>query len=285
MGVKMSQYTIRKMKENEVQIAIDWARKEGWNPGLNDAYCFYQADPQGFFIGLLDGEPIAVGSAVIYDDHFAFCGLYIVKEPHRHHGFGIELTEARLKYVGNRITGLDGVVDKASTYERIGYVPSHKQVRYEWAGTSTFSASPHVVDISAIPFHLIDEMDRKYFQAPRARFLQHWTHQSHGYAVGYYKDQQLKGYGVIRQCTQGYKIGPLFADSPEVATAIFETLCSKAAGGPVYLDIPEPNQNAQRLVKHYKMAPKFEVIRMYRNGFPKINLDENIYGVTTFELG
>jgi hypothetical protein len=281
----MSQYIIRKMKEAEVQLALDWARKEGWNPGLNDANCFYQADPNGFFIGLLDNEPIAAGSAVIYSNNFAFCGLYIVKEEFRKKGYGLKLTEERLKYVGNRITGIDGVLNNVSKYERIGYVPSHKQIRYEWTGQQTFSISPNIVDIKSIPFKQLEDYDKKYFQAPRPNFLRSWIHQPNCHAAGYLKNQQLEGYGVIRKCYQGYKIGPLFAGSPMIAHAVFEALCMKAGAGPIYLDIPEPNKHAQSLVKNYKMTPKFEVIRMYRNGMPEVNLEEGVYGITTFELG
>ena len=49
---------------------------------------FYQADPNGFLVGMLDDEPIATGSAVIYDKQFAFCGLYIVKPAYRRQGLG-----------------------------------------------------------------------------------------------------------------------------------------------------------------------------------------------------
>ncbi len=281
----MGKYSVRRMKKEELQIAIDWAQKEGWNPGLNDAACFYQADPQGFFIGLLDEEPIAVGSAILYDSNFAFCGLYIVKKEFRNQGYGLKLTEERLKYTGNRITGIDGVVDKVSKYERIGYVPSHKQIRYEWSGHLPYFSHPGIVDVTSLPFNQLQDFDRNYFQAARTSFLHHWIQQPNSYALGYLENQQLSGYGVIRQCSQGYKIGPLFASSPSIAQALFESLCAKIDEGPVYLDIPEPNQFALSLVKQYKMIPKFEVIRMYRNGFPKINLNEGIFGITTFELG
>jgi hypothetical protein len=33
------------MTQPELRIAVDWAADEGWNPGLNDAACFYAADP------------------------------------------------------------------------------------------------------------------------------------------------------------------------------------------------------------------------------------------------
>lgn len=278
-------YTIRRMQADEVKLAVDWAEKEGWNPGLNDAKMFFAADPQGFFIGLLDDEPIAVGSAVVYDNIFAFCGLYIVKKEFRGQGFGLKLTEERLKYTGNRITGIDGVLEKVSVYERIGYVASHKQIRYALKDVNGFSLSPDVVDLKAIPLKQVEAFDAKYFQAKRAPFLEEWIHQPHSFAFGFLEEGELKGYGVIRKCVSGYKIGPLFADTPLIAHTLFESLVSKAEEGPIYLDIPEPNKNAQALVKHYKMNPSFEVIRMYRNGFPKVNLEEGIYGITTFELG
>lgn len=281
----MKGFSIREMTENEVTIAIEWARKEGWNPGLNDANCFYQADPQGFFVGLLDDQPIAVGSAVTYGESYAFCGLYIVKPEFRNQGYGLKLTEEQLKYVGKRITGIDGVLENVSKYERIGYIPSHKQIRYEWTGIPEFHHSPHVIDIKAFPFDQLDAFDRKYFPAPRSLFLKGWISQSNSYALGYVDALELKGYGVIRKCYHGYKVGPLFAETPLIAQALFEGLCLKIDEGPVYIDIPEPNSSAQMMVKYYKMTSKFEVIRMYRNGFPEINLHEGIFGVTTFELG
>ena len=52
------------MTEDEVRLAVDWAAREGWNPGLADADAFRSADPDGFLIGRVDGAPVAVISAV-----------------------------------------------------------------------------------------------------------------------------------------------------------------------------------------------------------------------------
>lgn len=67
------------MSEDEIPLDITWVKAGGGNPGLHDERCFYQADPQGFFVGKLDGKIIAQGSAVIYDHNFAFCGFYMVE--------------------------------------------------------------------------------------------------------------------------------------------------------------------------------------------------------------
>ncbi|HDU8132738.1 TPA: GNAT family N-acetyltransferase, partial [Legionella pneumophila] len=64
-------YLVETMNQDEVNLAISWAAREGWNPGIHDATCFYQTDPHGFFAGKLNGKTIAIGSAVIYDEFFA----------------------------------------------------------------------------------------------------------------------------------------------------------------------------------------------------------------------
>ena len=84
-------YVIRTMQRDEVDIAVAWAADEGWNPGLHDAESYYRADPNGFFIGLLDDKPIAVISAIKYDASFGFLGFYIVKPQYRNQGYGIQI--------------------------------------------------------------------------------------------------------------------------------------------------------------------------------------------------
>ncbi len=54
------------------------ANAEGGNPGLADAIPFRHTDPQGFFIGKLDGKKIGCMSAVAYNEAYGFIGFFIV---------------------------------------------------------------------------------------------------------------------------------------------------------------------------------------------------------------
>ena len=96
----MSELRIRAMRPKEIAIAADWAAAEGWNPGLADAACFATVDPQGFFIGELDGEPAATVSCVNYDARFAFLGFYIVREDLRGRGYGLRVWNAAIARAG-----------------------------------------------------------------------------------------------------------------------------------------------------------------------------------------
>jgi hypothetical protein len=51
-----------------------------------------------------------------------------------------------------------------------------------------------------------------------------------------------------------------------------------------YLDVPEANHSANAMARKHKLRPVFKTARMYNRQIPKLPM-ENIYGVTSFELG
>ncbi len=280
----MSHYTIHHMDAADVNIATNWAAKEGWNPGLNDAKSFYAADPHGFFIGKLHDQVIATASAIAYDDTFGFFGLYIVAPEYRQRGYGLQLTTACLDYLNDRCVGLDGVVNMVDRYERLDYKAAHENTRYCLKNIPTLPSHPQVSKITQAHFTDLCAYDRLHFPAPRINFLRAWLYQDNAHALVYIDKDNVAGYGVIRPCREGYRVGPLFANTAMIARALLETMCATVTSGPIYIDVPRPNQAALDLVQSYAMIPTFTTIRMYRHGFPQLRL-ANIFGITSLELG
>lgn len=273
------------MTPQQVQdVAVSAAALQGWNPGIDDAACFYAQDPNGFFLAKLGDETIGCASAVIYDASFAFFGFYIIEEAFRARGYGMQLTKHRLAYAGDRNIGLDGVIDMCDKYANIGFKPAHANHRYQGQFIKQFHSSSNIMQIDDKCVPGIFAYDKRYFPVPRPAFLSHWLHLPHGCALAYIVDGEIGGYGVIRQCQQGFKIGPLFAETFEAASALFENLVNYAEGVRVYLDIPEPNGHMNKFVKQYELNVCFDVLRMYTKKPPLINLN-NVYGITSFELG
>jgi len=277
------EYSVRRMTRDEVDIAIEWAASEGWNPGVNDAGCFYAADPDGFLVGLLADEPVAVISVVKYGEAFAFLGLYIVKPEYRGQGHGIAIWNAGLETLGSRTVGLDGVVAQQDNYRRSGFVLAHRNVRYEGKGGGAPIVDPSIVRLSKDDLALIAAYDQPMFLAERDAFLDCWLSQTQATALGVLHDGQLAGYGVIRTCRKGMKIGPLFADSAELAERLFLALRA-VAPTEIYLDVPAVNPAAVALAERHGMSVVFETARMYKGKAPELPL-ERIFGITTFELG
>jgi GNAT superfamily N-acetyltransferase len=277
-------YQIRRMHPDDVAIAMAWARREGWNPGLHDAHTFYQADPNGFFIGELDGEAVAVGCAVIYDAAFAFCGLYIVAPQHRGQGYGFALTEARLAYCGDRNIGIDGVLENVTIYERIGYRKHYENARYQFTAGAAPARPASLVAVGEVDVEVLNQYDRQCFPAARATFLNTWIYQPEALSLAWMEQGQLKGYAVRRRCHEGHKIGPLFADDPTIAEQLLLACQEGVHGQSLIVDMPEINDAALALAASHQMERTFATARMYQKGLPALAYDK-IFGITTFELG
>ena len=266
-------------------MAVDWAAAEGWNPGLHDAECFFRADPDGFLVGLLGDIPVSIISVVRYGSSFGFLGFYIVKPEYRGQGFGIRIWNAGLERLKGRSIGLDGVVDQQDNYRRSGFNYAYRNIRYQGTGGSGDVSDNRLVSLRDLSFNEILSYDRPFFPDDRTVFLKGWIDQPDATALGMVESGQLLGYGVLRPCQSGYKVGPLFADEPSLAETLFAALRGHAEEGvPVFLDTPEVNLQAIDLAERHGMTVVFETARMYSGKQPDLPLNR-LYGVTTFELG
>jgi hypothetical protein len=274
------------MRREDLDLALDWAAAEGWNPGLNDAACFHAADPEGFLIAELEGEPVGCISAVRHGEDFGFIGFYIVRPGHRGAGHGIALWRAGMARLAGRVVGLDGVVAQQENYRRSGFALAHRNVRYGAAAPRPPSVGegPRAVPAAEASFEEIAALDRDCFPAARDGFLRAWLGAPGHAAFVVRGGHGLLGYGVVRPCREGSKIGPLFATDGRGARALFAALVAAAPPGPVFLDLPEPNEDAVAMAREAGMAPAFETARMYAGGDPALPL-ASIYGITSFELG
>lgn len=279
------QYEIRSMTRAEMDLCVQWAGAEGWNPGLHDADAFHTADPEGFLVGLLNGKPIASICAVRYGAHFGFIGFYIVAAGYRQQGYGLKLWRAAMQRLSGRLIGLDGVVEQQANYRKSGFQFAYNNIRYQGVANPLAPIEASITDLSTVPFETLIKHDRQFFPAPRNAFLSSWVSRPGTVAKACVERGTLRGYGVIRPCQTGYKIGPLFAHNQQTAQALYNALtCALEPGTPVQLDIPQANPHALELVQNNNMQAVFETARMYTGPAPNIDT-QRIFGVTSFELG
>jgi hypothetical protein len=215
---------------------------------------------------------------------FSFGGFYMVKEPYRHHGVGWVYFSAMRAHAGERNFGGDGVYEMQDKYAaHAGFQYAYRNIR--WQGVLDGKEQPDLVSAHDIPFDTLLRYDTAHFPVERKVFLEKWISQPESSAlVCLDRDEKISGYGVIRKCYEGYKIGPLFADTPDIAHTICEGLTATVPGEMIFLDTPEPNSAAVRMAQESSMVAVFGTARMYTKAAPLLPLHE-IFGVTTFELG
>jgi GNAT superfamily N-acetyltransferase len=273
---------IAPMTVRDLAAVLDWAAAEGWNPGLDDAAAFHAADPGGFLIGRVDGEAVAAISVVRHDPAFAFLGLYLCRPDRRGRGHGWALWQAGLALAGDRAVGLDGVAAQQENYRRSGFVPAGRTIRFSGALTGDPAASCLPCAGPSAP---VARLDRAAVGYARPAFLAAWLRDAPTRrSLCLCEDGDLLGFGTVRQCREGVKIGPLTATSPEAALRLLRGLAGLFPPGPIFWDVPDGNAPALALASRLGFVPVFETARMYR-GDPPRGQDTLAWGVATLELG
>ena len=90
----------------------------------------------------------------------------------------------------------------------------------------------------------------------------------------------------MRVSADGYRLGPLYANSNEIAEEILKNLAGQAIpNSEITIDIPEVNADALKLAEAWGMVKDCEYSRMYTNGQPEMPINKTVYGTTSLEIG
>ena len=278
--------TCRTLRRDEMALIIDMAAAEGWNPGLHDGDTFHAADPNGFLVAESAGRVLGCISAVAYGEDFGFIGLFIVAPDWRGQGIGSFLWKAGMARLNGRVVGLDGVPAQQDYYRRKGFELAWQNARFAGvAQPSVQKLDASIVPLPSVDFSALCADDRRVFPALREAFWRAWLTRPGTCGLAWMEQGRLAGWGVVRPCREGYKIGPLLADRPGIASALYDALSRQVpVDSAVFLDVPLPNGDALELVQERGLQRVFETARMYWGPAPACELGR-VYGITSFELG
>jgi hypothetical protein len=277
----MSRRLIRRLALAEVEQLVDWAATESWNPGLDDAAAFQASDPEGFIGAFVDGEMVAGIAAVAYGASYGFIGLYISREDKRGQGHGKAVWDAGMARLAGRTVGLDGVDEQFENYRRKGFAPAYRTIRFGGVFSGVAGERPNLSILTPDLLPGVMAFDRRSFPQPREAFLARWLMPPHLVCVATSLGA-VTGYGVIRKCREGWKIGGLSALDDATAAALMRYLATSIEGE-VFIDVPAARRQFIDLLTDAGLRSGFETTRMYR-GDP-LPLVPELFGVTTLELG
>ncbi|KQW29574.1 GCN5 family acetyltransferase [Rhizobium sp. Root274] len=274
---------VRVLTDAEVEELVGWAALEGWNPGQGDAAAFRAADPDGFIGCFVDGRFAAGISAVRYGAGFGFIGLYICHPEFRGRGLGRLVWDAGMAHLGDRVIGLDGVVEQQANYGKMGFAAAYDTVRWSIERMPVLSradASCHAVGVADVADILA--FDRSFFPGRRESFLTAWL-KSPRQPFVCRRQGAVAGYAVVRPCRSGHKIGPLFAIDGRTAEDLLKVCLATLGGGEINLDVPDYQQGFRYLLERLGFKPGFKTARMYRGEPPSLQ-KAGVYAITTLEL-
>jgi len=233
---------------------------------------------------------VAAISVVKQDAQHAFLGLYICHPDYRGRGIGWMVWQAGMQRLEGHTIGLDGVLAQQDNYAKSGFTLAYRNIRYSGVPKNLALNSPNqeafvhrTITQADIPG--IRDLDKQVHGLQRLSFLDHWVQDSTTrLSLVSLRGTQVIGFGTIRACEQGHKVGPLIAENSQHAQSLLCALVSATNAEEIVLDVPEPNSSAMQLAESLGLESIFETARMYRGQPPDYQLAK-LYGVTTFELG
>lgn len=273
----------RPMSAAELETVMGWAAEEGWNPGIADAAAFHAADPEGFFLTLVGGEPVAAISVVNHDEGNAFLGLYLCRPEWRGRGIGYATWMHGLNHAGAQTVGLDGVPAQEANYRVSGFVRTGASLRHE--GRVEAKASDAVRAATAEDAPQLMALDAGATGHARPGFLTAWL--SNEAEVRETRllqaEGEIAGYATWRACGTGTKIGPVIAPGPAEALTLIADIAALRPDGPLIVDVPEGNTALRRELEQAGFTVPFATARMYRGQPPETG--PTLQAIATMELG
>lgn len=273
---------MRNADGKEVAMIVDWAAREGWNPGFDDAHAFFTTDPAGFFLAERDGQPVAAISVVNHSDRFAFLGLYICRPEWRGQGIGLALWQHALRHAGGRTVGLDGVAAQQANYARSGFAMAGATRRFE----GRLPPRPHsqIRPVTQSDSAALLRLDCAATGVDRPGFVAAWTTDtSTRRTLTIDRGFGPEGYATIRACRTGAKIGPIIAPDAALALALAEAAVAALPADPVIIDVPDSNTALSARLADRGFLPTFATARMYRGPAPTAGIMAQ--AIATMELG
>ncbi|KAG0224942.1 acyl-CoA N-acyltransferase [Mortierella sp. GBAus27b] len=330
MSTSLAGFTVEPATHQEAhEVFYTWANSEKWNPStkgddIRDVY--FKADNQGFLLGKLNGKPVAMISSIRYGDEQAWIGFYVALPEFRGNGYGLATFRKALEHAGHdrASVGLDGLLVQVENYKKSGFteiawqnerlngsiedlVKTQERDLVERIAKNQVAGLVDIgdaqVDVDQLP--LIEE---RYSGLKRPQFVKDWAKFHTNAPARRFgavllstdgsKDEKsgkpvVLGYACVRPAEYSYRIGPLYAPTPEAAKQLLVKLAHdihQAEGRepfnvPLKLDIdaPDKNEEAIKLFEGYGWAHTFPSKRMWKGAVPKHDVT-GVYGVNALEV-
>lgn len=287
---------IKELEPQQIPLITQWARDEGFAPGVGDVEIYRHTDRQGVWIGWLGSEPVGCIAGVKYNLDYGFVGLYIVIPEHRGHGYGQALWKHALNHLSDvSCVGLEAIDTRIEDYSAWGFEASTPTTRWQ-----SINPQPCEQDAISLPEGMsiqsgehmastaVQIYDAQRELSPRPHFLADWLSHPAGEVLTL-RDQSggCHGFARIRPCFlragQGWRIGPLLADTADLAGALLQSFIQHYSGV-ILIDTPGLNPRAADLMTKLGFERQAQTMRMYRGVLPTVAMDE-VFALACLELG
>lgn len=266
-----------------LRASVDWA-PHPWAMealiGQPDAIFLVADDP--------DGGLAAMGSGIVYAPSLGFVGNMVVAEPYRRRGLGSEILDAVAGFLaraGCTRLELNATEEGRPLYERHGFASRGTSLGAGIArrGMRRIGSTAPVRRIGPDDLASLARYDAPRFGGDRTRLLGLLADESVGRGYVAEEEGAMTGFAFVQVGED--RLGPMVADSPEVAAALVAgVFAAHPELGELRLNLPPANTAGAAWLRRLRVAAREWDGRMAR-GPDLARRDDTIYQMTVGPLG
>jgi GNAT superfamily N-acetyltransferase len=260
---------IRRMTVRDVPLGMRLKEQAGWNQTEADWKRFLDLEPDGCFVGELDGVAAATLTTCTFGS-VAWIAMVLVDQPLRGRGLAKALLAHALDFLegrGVRSVRLDATSLGQPLYEKLGFIVEYELARYQGALAPRSTAPrPPRVDPEPLNAEHLDglcRLDRVVTGTDRRRLLLRLLVESPGGVKAVQDGGDVTGFIMAREGSRALQLGPCMASSA-AGPVLIRDAWWRYAGQPVYVDIPTGNTAAVSLAEATGLAVQRRFLRMCR---------------------
>jgi ribosomal protein S18 acetylase RimI-like enzyme len=254
----LANYSIRDMREAELDFAAGYIENEGWlSEDRTTLESSFRYDPHGCFIAEQEDHPVGMCIGTSYGKA-GFLGELIVSCEQRGKSLGTMLLRHTIAYLQNRYAEtvyLDGVLKAVPLYEREGF---HKVCRsWRFSGKLEGKASKRVRPMNAGDLGQVCALDRASFEADRSFFIKRRMQTFPELCYVMADNAKICGYITGRGYPERLYAGPwIVAKNCENPEDLLFSFTQEAKGRPISIGILDANQRACELVRSLRFEAR-----------------------------
>lgn len=252
------------MTVGDVPLGLRLVRQAGWNQLEADCRRFLGMQPDGCFVGELDGEAVGTTVTCILGP-VAWIAMVLVEANARRRGVATALLRHALDFLderGIRTIRLDATAAGQPVYEKLGFAPEYQLTRYQGIAPQ-LPAQPEIIQAAASESGEIIALDRQMTGTSREKMLVRLFEESPQGVRALRMDGRLEGYVSVRKGANATQIGPCVATT-RAGQALLGGALNRCAGRPVFIDIPCDNAPAVEMAQASGLTAQRHFTRMYR---------------------
>ena len=286
-GVNPMNVVIRLMQPRDIPDGLRLKELAGWNQTEHDWRRFIEMSPEGCFVAEVDGYVVGTVTTVAYENRVSWIGMMLVDPDYRRRGIASLLMNRAIEHLkGKGTIKLDATPQGREVYERLGFHEEYGLVRMLAENPLISSEGDGKISpVSEGSLDVILRFDREAFGADRGEIISSLWKQKADIAWKYETDTGLSGYCFGRNGAKFTQIGPLVAESAEIALALLKKAIASSGPGAYVIDVPDVQHSFVDAVGKAGFEVQRSLYRMFlgENTFP--GNPDLTYAIAGPELG